>query len=192
MKSNLKTSINTSVYIAFLRGINVGGHHKVPMADLRKELEHMSFQKVTTLLNSGNVIFEAQPSEDAVLSERIAERLEKVFQFPVPTIVVPADSILELLNDDPFKDEVLSKEKRGYVSFLQQKPNTNIQLPWISEDTSLKILRVNSKRICSHLDLSKVKTPEAMNILEKLYGKQMTTRNWNTIMRIADKLKANY
>ncbi|WP_424372794.1 DUF1697 domain-containing protein, partial [Muriicola sp.] len=45
--SNLKT------YVAFLRGINVGGHHKVPMANLRRELEAMSFKKVTTLLNSG-------------------------------------------------------------------------------------------------------------------------------------------
>ncbi len=140
-------------YIALLRGINVGGHHKVPMADLRKVLETMSFQKVTTLLNSGNVIFEAQSSEDTELSERIAERLEKVFNFPVPTIVISADSILELLNDDPFKDEILTKESRGYVSFLQHKPKTSMKLPWISEDGSLKILRADDKLICSLLDL---------------------------------------
>jgi len=186
----MTSKLTSKKYIAFLRGINVGGHHKVPMADLRKVLEAMSFQKVTTLLNSGNVIFEAQTSKDTELSERIAERLEKVFQFPVPTIVISADSILDLLNDDPFEDEILTKESRGYVSFLQHKPKTSIQLPWISEDTSLKILRANDKLICSHLDLSKIKTPEAMNVLEKFYGKQMTTRNWNTIMRIGVKLKA--
>jgi len=45
-------------YVAFLRGINVGGHHKVPMADLRKELEKLGFENVMTLLNSGNIIFE--------------------------------------------------------------------------------------------------------------------------------------
>ncbi|WP_297761169.1 DUF1697 domain-containing protein [uncultured Muriicola sp.] len=177
-------------YIAFLRGINVGGHHKVPMAELQQELEALSFQNVTTLLNSGNVIFEVKSSEETELSNRIAQRLEKVFQFPVPTIVINADSILELLNDDPFKGEVLSRESRGYVSFLQYKPKTSLQLPWISEDNSLKILRANDKFICSFLDLSKVKTPVAMNALEKLYGKQMTTRNWNTIMRIGVKLEA--
>lgn len=184
----MKTNKNTQTYVAFLRGINVGGHHKVPMANLRKVLEDMSFQKVVTLLNSGNVIFETQSSLPKDLSARVAERLEKVFQFPVPTIVIGADSILELLKDDPFKDEILSKESRGYVSFLQNKPNTSLQLPWISEDTSLKILHANDKLICSYLDLSKTKTPEAMNVLEKLYGKQMTTRNWNTIMRIGAKL----
>jgi len=184
----MKSKQTLKKYIAFLRGINVGGHHKVPMAELRKELEAMSFQNVTTLLNSGNVIFEAQPSEDTELSERIAERLEKVFQFPVPTIVISADSLLDLLNDDPFKDEILTKESRGYVSFLQNKPETSLKLPWISEDSSLKILRANDKLICSHLDLTKAKTPEAMNVLEKFYGKQMTTRNWNTIQRIGAKV----
>ncbi len=186
----MKTNKNSQTYVAFLRGINVGGHHKVPMAELRKELEALSFQNVTTLLNSGNVIFEVKSSEETELSNRIAQRLEKVFQFPVPTIVISADSILELLNDDPFRDEILTKESRGYVSFLQHKPKTSVQLPWISEDTSLTILRANDKLICSFLDLSKTKTPQAMNVLEKLYGKQMTTRNWNTIMRIGIKLEA--
>ena len=175
-------------YIAFLRGINVGGHHKVPMADLLKVLETMSFQNVITLLNSGNVIFETQSSEPAELSERVGEQLEKVFNFPVPTIVIPADSLMKLLNEDPFKDEILTKESRGYVSFLQHKPNLSIQLPWVSEDRSLKILKADDNLICSFLDLSKAKTPEAMKILEQLFGKQMTTRNWNTIERIAGKL----
>lgn len=184
----MKSTKNTHTYVAFLRGINVGGHHKVPMAELRKEFEALFFQNITTLLNSGNVIFEAQSSEDTELSKRISEHLEKVFQFSVPTIVISADSILKLLNDDPFKDEILTKESRGYVSFLQHKPKSGMKLPWISEDNSLKIIYSRDNLICSHLDLSKTKTPEAMNVLEKFYGKQMTTRNLNTIIRIGTKI----
>jgi hypothetical protein len=63
-----------------------------------------------------------------------------------------------------------------------------MKLPWISEDNSLKIIYSRDNLICSHLDLSKTKTPEAMKVLEKFYGKQMTTRNWTTIQRIGDKL----
>ena len=44
-------------YVGFLRGINVGGHHKVPMAELSKELKKLNFENVVTLLNSGNVVF---------------------------------------------------------------------------------------------------------------------------------------
>ena len=50
---------STERYVAFLRGINVGGHHKIPMADLRRALEELGFRKVVTLLNSGNVIFDS-------------------------------------------------------------------------------------------------------------------------------------
>ncbi len=184
--SNLKT------YVAFLRGINVGGHHKVPMANLRRELEAMSFKKVTTLLNSGNVIFNWQDEDPSKLSEHLAIRLENVFNFPIPTIVIGADTVLKLLKNDPFKDEVLNKERRGYVSFLKNRTDTDLQLPWISEDASLKIVSMDDHAICSFLDLSITKTPEAMKILEQFFGKQITTRNWNTIQRIGDKLNGPF
>ena len=73
----MKSTKNTHTYVAFLRGINVGGHHKVPMADLRRELEAMSFQKVTTLLNSGNVIFNWQDEDPSQLSEQLANSIGK-------------------------------------------------------------------------------------------------------------------
>lgn len=59
-------------YVAFLRGINVGGHHKVPMAELRKELEKMNFENVITLLNSGNILFDGNADD--------LEHIEKKWQ----------------------------------------------------------------------------------------------------------------
>ena len=53
----------TEQYVAFLRGINVGGHHKIPMAELRNVMEEMGFSEVVTLLNSGNVIFDSPPNQ---------------------------------------------------------------------------------------------------------------------------------
>ena len=74
-------------YVAFLRGINVGGHHKVPMADLRKELEKLGFENVETLLNSGNIIFEAISNNEGNLEKKISAHLEKSFGFPIPTVI---------------------------------------------------------------------------------------------------------
>jgi uncharacterized protein (DUF1697 family) len=65
-------------YVAFLRGINVGGHHKVPMADLRKELGKLDFKNSVTLLNSGNIKFETIP--DKLESLKILKR-SLVFPF---------------------------------------------------------------------------------------------------------------
>jgi len=74
-------------YVAFLRGINVSGHHKVPMAELRKELTKLGFTNVITLLNSGNVIFESSSDDAELLEKTIAEHLEKVFGFQIPVLI---------------------------------------------------------------------------------------------------------
>jgi uncharacterized protein (DUF1697 family) len=173
-------------YIAFLRGINVGGHHKVPMADLKAAFEKLACKKIVTILNSGNVIFE---TTDEHLEKKISEHLKKRFGFPIPTVVRTAENIDELLNNSPFKDVKITKDIRCYASFLWEERNPNFKLPWTSTDGSFMIVKKRDKTIFSVLDLSISKTPKAMDALEKYYGKEMTTRNWKTIERIGKKLK---
>jgi len=171
-------------YIAFLRGINVGGHHKIPMADLKNELQKLGIKNVTTLLNSGNIIFDAASEPTPDLEMRIAVHLEKSFGFSVPTIVVKSEMIVAMLNEKPFKDVGLTKDIRLYVSFVKENTNANFQLPWRSLDNSYEILAISGQAIFSVLDISISKTPKAMEALEKFFGKDITTRNWNTIERI--------
>jgi uncharacterized protein (DUF1697 family) len=178
-------------YVAFLRGINVGGHHKVPMADLRKELEELGFENVTTLLNSGNIILEAISGNEENLEKKISAHLEKSFGFPIPTIVRKSEMIYELLNNDPFKDIQLTKDIRLYISFLQENVQTKLKLPWTSPDNSYKIIGKTGKNILSVLDISISKTPKAMEDLERYFGKNITTRNWNTIKRMEKSINAS-
>lgn len=175
-------------YVAFLRGINVGDHHKVPMAQLKVEMEQLGFSEVITLLNSGNIIFKGPQEETVHLQDKISVHLEKIFGFPIPTVVKKAVSILQLIQSEPFKDFILSKDIRFYVSFLWKKVSADIKLPWISTDNSYKILSIKDQTIISVLDLSINQTPKAMEALEKMYGKEMTTRNWKTLLRIEKKL----
>lgn len=175
-------------YVAFLRGINVSGHHKVPMAELRKEMEKINFKKVVTLLNSGNVIFDSTSDDLESLEKTISTRLEKKFGFPIPTILRKAEMIYHLLKKDPFKDVILTKDIRLYVTFLQNDTETDLSLPWTSDDNSYKIIDKNNKTVLSVLDLSIAKTPKAMKAFESFFGKNITTRNWNTIKRIEKKL----
>ncbi len=172
------------IYVAFLRGINVGGHHKVPMAHLREELEKINIKNVTTLLNTGNIIFE---SNDNNLENKIAEQLEKAFGFSIPTIVRKVEVINRMLIENPFKDIKITNDIRLYVSFLKQEANVDLPLPWKSTDNAFEIIKKTDKTIFSVLDLSVTKTPKAMNALENYYGKEITTRNWKTIERIGKK-----
>jgi len=176
-------------YIAFLRGINVGGHHKVPMADLRNELEQLGFENVITILNSGNVIFEAKKVAIEKLEKKITTHIEKHFGFPIPTIIRSEEMIRGLLVADPFQDFELTKERRFYISFLKSDVAVDLKFPWASEDESFRMIDKNESHVISLLDLSKAKTPKAMEALEKQFGKtNITTRNWKTILRMEKKL----
>lgn len=176
-------------YIALLRGINVGGHHKVPMADLRTEMGKMGFRNVKTLLNSGNVIFDATDSGEKELEEKAAAHLESVFGFPIPVLIRNASGITDLLDADPFANIEVTKDIRLYVSFLKNAEYPGLDLPWISEDQSFRIIDIRDRAVCSVLDVSITKTPKGMDDLGKLFDETMTTRNWNTVRRIAAKLE---
>lgn len=187
----MKPKIATQTYVAFLRGINVGGHHKVPMADLKSELESLGFEKIITILNSGNILFDTKTNSIANIEERISTHLENYFGFPIPTIVRKAVAINQLFKLDIFKAFVPTKDIRFYVSFLKHDKAFNQQLPWTSLDKSFIILAKKDKAIFSILDLSVSKTSKAMEVLEQYYGKEITTRNWNTILRIIKKFSSS-
>lgn len=176
-------------YVAFLRGINVGGHHKVPMAELRKEFDKLDFENVVTLLNSGNVIFTSTNKNLEDLEKMISSNLEKKFGFPIPVIIRFSETINELFYDNPFQDVNVTKDIRLYVSFLKKNIKPDLELPWTSSDNSYTIIERKDKTIFSILDLSVSKTPKAMEAFEKFFGKDVTTRNWKTIERIAMKIQ---
>ncbi|MBT8179576.1 MAG: DUF1697 domain-containing protein [Eudoraea sp.] len=175
-------------YVAFLRGINVGGHHKVPMSLLREEMEKLDFKSVVTLLNSGNILFDAVSDDLENLEKRVSEHLETVFGFPIPTIICRSETIYSLLEKNPFKDIAVTKNIRLYISFLKKKNEMDLKLPWTSDDGSYKIIAKTDNTILSVLDLSVTNTPQAMDILRRRYGSDITTRNWNTIKRLEKKL----
>ncbi len=182
---------NSVKYVAFLRGINVGGHHKVPMAELKKELQNLELENIVTLLNSGNIIFDSTIKSISSLEKKVSEHLEKSFGFSIPIIIRKSEMIYELVSNNPFKDVKLTKDIRLYVSFLRKNNSTILKLPWKSSDNSYIITGKSDKTILSVLDLSVSGTPKAMETMEKFFGKDITTRNWNTIERIGKKLEAS-
>ena len=97
-----------SIYIAFLRGINVGGKHRVNMAELSRTLNEAGFQGVRTYIQSGNVLFEAD-GEEAELRERLEKAIEKRFGFPVPVILRTSRELQAILAGCPFTAEEIQE-----------------------------------------------------------------------------------
>jgi uncharacterized protein (DUF1697 family) len=173
-------------YIGFLRGINVGGHHKVPMAQLRERVSEIGCVNVRTLLNSGNIVFDTETKNLRDLELEMEEHLSKSFGFAIPFVVRTKEDIIHLVQEKPFKTIAAHKDIRLYVSFLKENPSIELALPYFSKDNGYKIISMKDRIICSVLDLSVTETTKGMEELEKLFGKNITTRNWNTVLKISD------
>lgn len=170
--------------IGFLRGINVGGHHKVPMADLRNKLNELGCDNTRTLLNTGNFVFETKQTNIQDLEHKIEVSLSQFFGFPIPVILRNQKEISDLVDEDPFATVNLHENIRLYVSFLKNIAEIEFAIPYTSNDKTYQIISIKNKTILSVLDLTTSNTPKGMEDLEKLFGKNITTRNWNTIKKI--------
>jgi uncharacterized protein (DUF1697 family) len=169
-----------------LRGINVGGNKKVPMSDLKNAFEELGFTDVKTLLNSGNVAFSSNEKDTRLTAQKIEDKLELTFGFKIPVIVRTGEEIKSLVNFDPFKNIKVTPETRLYVTFLSEKSVSDLKIPYESSEKNFKILLVSDLAIFSVLTLSeKYNTTDAMKIIENEYGKKVTTRNWNTVKKLA-------
>lgn len=176
-------------YIAFLRGINVSGNKKVPMADLKTCFEEAGFTSVKTLLNTGNVIFESNSKDLTKLENDIEKILEEKFGFHIDTIVKNRKEIEEIINLDPFKNISVTKETRLYLTFVKGTITSSLKIPYISPNKNFKIISIFNNTILSLLTVNeKNGTTDGMEILEKEFGKQITTRNWNTVCRLFSQL----
>ncbi len=181
-------------YVALLRGINVGGHKPVKMADLRAAFGGMAFENARTVQASGNVAFEAGGEEDADrLATRIEAELRRIFGYPVGVIVRPLEDLKRLVASDPFRGVAANPQTRLYVTFLSHPADSGFRIgpdmnPEGSLDTAggnVRLVDVRAAEVLTAITLSpKWGTTELMAWLDKEFGAAVTTRNWNTILKI--------
>ncbi|MGI0065452.1 MAG: DUF1697 domain-containing protein, partial [Nitrosotalea sp.] len=140
--------------VAFLRGINVGGHNPVPMETLKKTFESLRFENVKTLLASGNVLFDAPQTSASVMTKKIEEKLEKMFGHEIGVLIRTIKDLQLLEKADPFKGIIVTPQTRLYVTFLSEKSKTGLKIPYESSDKNFKIIRVTANEVCSVLTVS--------------------------------------
>lgn len=181
---NIPLEKNQVKYVAFLRGVNVGGNTLVKMDELRKAFESIGFQNVRTILASGNVLFEAPGEAITTLSSNIALKLLETFGREILVIVRSLDDLRELEARQPFKCANVTPGTRLFVTFISKnaKPG-NIRCP--STCDGFQILSISNGIVCSVLEERPgVGAVHLMGAIEKEFGRDVTTRTWNTITRI--------
>ncbi len=166
-------------YAAFLRGV-MPMNAKMP--DLKQAFEAAGFSDVRTILSSGNVVFSARAASEVALQRKAETAMERRLGRSFLTIVRSIDALQELLASDPYQQFRLGPKAKRIVTFLRQVPTRKIDLP--VEQDGARILAVRGSEIFSAY-LPTPKGPVFMTLIEKTFGKDQTTRTWDTVAKIA-------
>ena len=175
------------IYVALLRGINVGGNNKVPMAELKAHLEALGYDDIKTYIASGNVIFSSGKPANVLRKEIEADLLEKFpnTTMPIKVLVLSKEQVAKVVSRAP-KGYGQHPDKYRYdVMYMIGKPaaeamdqielHPEVDQAWAGDDV------IYYQRLIAKLTKSRVN-----KIVGKPIYQFMTLRNWNTACKLRD------
>ncbi|HJV59708.1 MAG TPA: DUF1697 domain-containing protein [Albitalea sp.] len=166
-------------YVAFLRGVSP---LNAKMPELKRSFEAAGFSEVRTLLSSGNVAFSVRRSAPEALERRAEASMQGTLGRSFGTIVRPAQFLQELVEADPFAAFDLPPTAKRVVTFLRRPPEVEPPLP--PERDGARILKVDAAHVLSAY-VPNDKGPVFMALLERTFGKDITTRTLDTVRKCA-------
>ncbi len=167
-------------YVAFLRGINVGGHKIVKKEKLQETFTSLGFKDVSTFKQSGNVIFDAESKDTDIIRVAIQQKLSQLTGSDIAVFLRTVAQLEEIIKNNPFPN---AEEGASYlVTFMRDKqPNSTVRMA-IPKSTA-EIIQIKDFEAYSitrgHGDGAKPNP-----YIESKYKTQATTRNLNTIREI--------
>ncbi|MEZ4230549.1 MAG: DUF1697 domain-containing protein [Polyangiaceae bacterium] len=165
-------------YAAFLRGVSP---MNVKLPELRRALEGAGFADVRTVLTSGNVVFSAPKGSNLALAQELEAAMSAGLDRSFPTIVRSLSALQRLLRSDPFAEWDLDRGERCTVTFLRIAPRKRIELPL--EHKGVRILQRKGLEVfCCYREGAET---AFIPFIEKTFGKNLTTRTWQTLEKVA-------
>ncbi|SFB06965.1 MULTISPECIES: DUF1697 domain-containing protein [unclassified Bacillus (in: firmicutes)] len=171
------------IYVALLRGINVGGHNKIKMAELKDAIEAVGLNGVQTYIQSGNVIFETSDRELVSLRVLLEQVILERFGMNVPVVLREAHAFTRLVRDCPFRVKDV-KNDLVHVAFLQSKASVEAMAKLEQFESDVDEYRLDGKDIYLLLREG-VRNSKLLNQLSKI-GIPVTVRNWKTVNKLVD------
>lgn len=166
-------------YAALLRGVMPTN---ATMAQLRQAFEAAGFSEVQTVLSSGNLVFTARAATAATLERKAEAAMARSLGRSFLTIVRSVEALQQLLADDPFRTFRVRPGAKRIVTFLRRPPVKRIALP--VELEGARIYAMTGGEVFSAYERTP-KGPVFMTLIERTFGKEQTTRTWDTVTKIA-------
>jgi len=174
-------------WIALFRGINVGGKNKLPMKELKTQMQNAGFENVKTYIQSGNVVFESKKTDVNIVSQQLSELVENSHGFLPKVIILSVDKFSRAIKNCPFKVDIEQGNLLHYF-FLEHAPK-NVDFARIDA------IKTASEEWRIIDDVFYLYTPDGFGRsqlaikAEKLIGEAATARNWRSVSKIFELTK---
>ncbi len=161
--------------IALLRGVNVGGHRKLPMKELSAVLETIGCRNIRTYIQSGNVVYDGN-----VASDQIGAAIDDKFGFNPPVFIFTAKAFVRVAEQCPFQSQADGNPKSVHIYFLATPPEKGVEatLQAVKSADEMFALEKDALYLHSPKGLSASKIAEKADRILKVDN---TARNWNTV-----------
>ena len=173
-------------YALLLRGVNVGTKNSLPMAELRAMLTKLGCTDVQTYVQSGNAVFGAKLAE-AALTKAIEHALEAYMGRPIATTLRTLDQMKAIVDGNPFA-KVATKPAYLCVTFLSHAPAKSELAPLHAQDWKPELFKIVGREIYIWHPNGQGRSPLAAALGKLPLRGTVTTRNWNTVLKLREML----
>jgi len=175
-----------SIYVALIRGINVGGKNILPMAQLVTILESMCYEDIQSYIQSGNLVFSSGKKIGAKGPADISRAIYKEMGFEPQVMLLSVKQLQDAINNNPFPTNDGKALHFFFLESLPENPNTE----------KLFSLKIESEKFVLNGKVFYLYAPEGVGrsklaaAVEKVIGVPLTARNWNTVSKLATMTKS--
>jgi uncharacterized protein (DUF1697 family) len=174
-------------YVLLLRGINVGGHRKILMADLKTKLSKLGLRDTVSYIQSGNLVFNHCAIEHiAKMEHKIANCIEDAFGFDVPVMLIEGETYKTIISENPFSNS--NNIKNLHCTFFKSKPEKEDLEQLKSFDFEPDEIAIGSHAVYLNCHGNYRQTKFTNTVVEKKLKTPCTTRNWKTVLKLEELL----
>jgi uncharacterized protein (DUF1697 family) len=171
--------------IVLLRGINVGAHRRVAMADLRALLSDAGYDEIKTLGQSGNVVLSAKQANPERLGDELESQIAKGLEVQAKVVVRTCAELAAVVAYNPLA-KIAEEPKLYQVSFLSAKPDPQTIKAIKDIDTTPEQWTTKGREIYAWHPKGIHDSPLAKLLSDKRLGVAVTARNWNTVTKLLE------
>lgn len=177
-----------SIYLALLRGINVGGKNKIAMSDLARIFSEAGCEGVRTYIQSGNVIFKADPAVVAEIPSRVTSEIASRHALKVPVVLRTAEQMGEIAKNNPFLAGG-TPEDTLHVMFMAGAPEPD-KIAALDSNRSLPDqFSVIGQEVYLYLPNGAGHTKLTTDYFDSRLGTTSTGRNWRTVLNLLEMMR---